>query len=257
VLTAAETAQLDPGVTMDVLGSVHYPQDCHLSPARYMEALETELRQRGAQFLFDTTLERIESRSGSGSRRQIHRLHAGKADWQTDALVLAAGVWSDALARQFDLRLPLQPGKGYSLTLDQPRQLPTLCSICTEARLAVTPMGDSLRVGGTMEIAGLNESISKRRVRGITRAFPEYFPAFQESDFAAVKPWSGLRPVSPDGLPYLGRPRHWDNLIVATGHAMMGLSLAPATGSIVSSLLHHEAPPFDLSLLSPDRFSRS
>jgi D-amino-acid dehydrogenase len=116
-------------------------------------------------------------------------------------------------------------------------------------------MGGALRVGGTMELGGINESINPRRVRGIIRAFPRYFPAFEEPDFAEVKPWHGLRPVSPDGMPYIGRTRRWKNLTVATGHAMMGLSLAPATGKIVAALICGEKPPVALDLLSPDRYS--
>ncbi|MCB1212530.1 MAG: FAD-dependent oxidoreductase, partial [Verrucomicrobiales bacterium] len=168
--------------------------------------------------------------------------------------VLASGVWSAAMAKALDLRIPMQAGKGYSLTLPNPKQLPALCSICTEARLAVTPMDGALRVGGTMEMAGTDESISQRRVRGITRAFPDYFPAFEERDFAEVKPWTGLRPVSPDGMPYIGRSDRWENLTIATGHAMMGLSLAPATGRIVADLLNGDKPPVALELMSPNRF---
>jgi D-amino-acid dehydrogenase len=159
------------------------------------------------------------------------------------------------MAKELDLKLPMQAGKGYSLTLTNPKQLPELCSICTEARLAVTPMDGTLRVGGTMEMAGTDESITPRRVRGIMRAFPDYFPSFNERDFADVKPWSGLRPVSPDGMPYIGRTQRWENLTVATGHAMMGLSLAPATGKIVADLLGGEKSPVALELMSPDRFA--
>ena len=170
-------------------------------------------------------------------------------------MVLCGGVWSAQLAKELELKLPMQAGKGYSLTLANPKQLPELCSICTEARLAVTPMEGALRVGGTMEMAGIDESITQRRVRGITRAFPQYFPAFEEKDFCEVKPWSGLRPVSPDGMPYIGRTKRWNNLTIATGHAMMGLSLAPATGRIVAELLSGEKSPVALELMSPDRFA--
>ena len=148
-------------------------------------------------------------------------------DIDADEVVLCAGVWSAGLARQLGLRLPMQAGKGYSLTLKNPRQLPTICSIFTEARVAVTPMDGALRVGGTMEMAGINESVNPRRVHGIVRSVPAYYPEFREDDFAGIEPWHGLRPCSPDGLPYLGRTSRWDNLICATGHAMMGLSLGP------------------------------
>ena len=115
-------------------------------------------------------------------------------------------------------------------------------------------MDGALRVGGTMEIAGLNETINPRRVRGIIRSVPRYYPEFREEDFAGIAPWHGLRPCPPDGLPYLGRTARWRNLICATGHAMMGLSLAPATGRIVEELISDRAPSVPLKLLSPDRY---
>jgi D-amino-acid dehydrogenase len=185
----------------------------------------------------------------------LKAVRTSKGPVDSHEVVLCSGVWSAELAKELDLKLPMQAGKGYSLTLTNPKQLPELCSICTEARLAVTPMDGTLRVGGTMEMAGTDESITPRRVRGITRAFPDYFPSFSENDFAEVKAWSGLRPVSPDGMPYIGRTQRWKNLTVATGHAMMGLSLAPATGKIVADLLGGENSPVALELMSPDRFA--
>jgi D-amino-acid dehydrogenase len=149
----------------------------------------------------------------------------------------------------------MQPGKGYSLTLAKPRQLPELCSICTEARLAVTPMDAALRVGGTMELAGLNEEISLIRVRQIITAFCNYFPAFKPEDFEGVPPWRGLRPCSPDGLPFVGRTARFKNLSIATGHAMMGLSLGPITGKLIAGILTGEPAPWDLSMVSPDRYN--
>lgn len=250
VLDARATAALDPGVTMDVCGSVYFPKDCHLPPARFIAALEAELQRLGVVFLWET-----EVLDFAVENHTLRAVKTSQGQVEGHEVVVCGGVWSSGLAQNLDLNLPMQAGKGYSLTLPQPKQLPSLCSICTEARLAVTPMDGALRVGGTMEMAGINESITQRRVRGITRAFPTYFPAFAESDFAEVKPWSGLRPVSPDGMPYIGRTQRWKNLTLATGHAMMGLSLAPATGKIVSDLLCGENPPLSLDLMSPDRFA--
>jgi len=250
VLDAAATAALDPSVTMNVCGSVYFPKDCHLSPSRFIAALESELRTLGAQFLWETDVHGFEVEGSS-----IRALKTSAGLVEADEFVLTGGVWSAELAGHLGLRIPMQAGKGYSLTLGSPRQLPVLCSICTEARLAVTPMDGALRFGGTMEMSGLDESITQCRVRGITRAVPEYFPAFAESDFADIQPWRGLRPCSPDGMPYLGRTRRWGNLVVATGHAMMGLSLAPATGTIVANLIDGSPPLVSLDLLSPDRFA--
>jgi D-amino-acid dehydrogenase len=250
VLDAKATAALDPNVTMDVCGSVFFPKDCHLPPGRFISAIEAELLKLGVEFLWETEVTGFEMNG-----RALRAVTTTRGKIESDEFVLCSGVWSDAMGRDLQLKLPMQAGKGYSLTLMKPKQLPDLCSICTEARLAVTPMDGALRVGGTMEIAGVDESITTRRVRGVTRAFPTYFPAFDEKDFAEVKPWSGLRPVSPDGMPYIGRTQRWSNLIVATGHAMMGLSLGPGTGQIVSELLSGEKTSVTLDLMSPDRFA--
>ena len=168
--------------------------------------------------------------------------------------MIAGGSWSPDVVRPLGLRLPMQAGKGYSLTLRDPSRLPQLCSILTEARVAVTPMGNTLRVGGTMEIAGLDLSVNPSRVRGIVKSFVRYFPEFSEDDFTGIESWVGLRPCSPDGLPYIGRVERYENLSLATGHAMMGLSLAPVTGKLMAEMLSGAKPSVDLSSLAPFRF---
>jgi D-amino-acid dehydrogenase len=250
VLDAKATAALDQAVTMDVCGSVFFPKDCHLSPGRFIAAVEAELLKLGVEMLWESEVRGFKVEGGD-----LKAVSTSKGQVESQEVVLCSGVWSAEMAKELDLKLPMQAGKGYTLTLTNPKQLPELCSICTEARLAVTPMDGALRVGGTMEVAGTDESITPRRVRGITRAFPDYFPDFSENDFADVKPWSGLRPVSPDGMPYIGRTQRWKNLTVATGHAMMGLSLAPATGRIIADVLSGEKSPVALELMSPDRFA--
>ena len=249
VLGARETAARDPAITMDVAGSVFFPLDAHLAPERFVAALEAGCRNRGVEFRWGTDATGIVAEG-----RRLVGVATATGVVEADEVVLCGGAWSPALARGLGLRLPMQAGKGYSLTLPNPPQLPELCSICTEARLAVTPMGSHLRIGGTMEIAGLDERVDPRRVRGIVRSALAYFPALREADFAGIEPWKGLRPCSPDGLPYLGRTARFDNLVIATGHAMMGLSLAPITAEIVGQLVAGETPAHDIEILSPDRF---
>ena len=140
------------------------------------------------------------------------------------------------------------------MTLANPRQRPETPAILTEARVAVTPMGSQLRFAGTMEVMGLDLSINRNRVNGIIKSIPKYYPEFQTSDFTEEPVWSGLRPCSPDGLPYIGRTRRYANLSVATGHAMLGLSMAPITGKLVSEVLSDERPSLNLTALSPDRY---
>ena len=117
-------------------------------------------------------------------------------------------------------------------------------------------MCGALRFGGTMEIAGLNLDINPARVRGIAKSAGRYFPEFPPETFDGIQPWRGLRPCSPDGLPYIGRTRAVQNLAVGTGHAMMGLSLGPITGRLIAEVLSGETPSIDLTLLDPDRYLR-
>lgn len=250
VLNARETAEMEPDTTVDVAGSVYFPGDCHLTPMLFLRTLRRRCRDAGVVFHFNTEVSDLHFEDGC-----VRSVTAGHAEYDVGELVLSAGSWSAELARKLGLKIPMQPGKGYSLTQPSPRRQLRLCSILTEARVAVTPMGTALRVGGTMELAGLNEEISPARVRGIARALPRYYPEFTAADFQGIKPWMGLRPCSPDGLPYIGRTRRCKNLLIATGHAMMGLSLGPVTGDIIGRLLDGEDPGFDLSLLSPDRFA--
>jgi D-amino-acid dehydrogenase len=250
VLDADATAKLDPAIEMDVHGSVYYPKDCHLSPNRLMASLESELAKAGCTFHWET-----DCTSFSKSAGKVQAVQTVQGEIAADEFIICGGVWSSAIARELGLSLPMQAGKGYSVTLPEPAELPQLCSLLHEARVAVTPIGSALRIGGTMEIAGVDESVSEARVQGIIESVPRYFPAFKADDFAGLPRWSGLRPCSPDGLPFLGRTAAWQNLIVSTGHAMMGISLALISGKLVSEIVDGQPPSIEgLSLLSPDRY---
>jgi len=249
VFDARQTAALEPNVRMDVAGSVLFPQDCHLAPDRFMQSLRARLEAAGVEFGWNTAVTRW--RVGASA---VDAVHTARGEFRADEYVLAAGAWSHVVARDLGLALPMQAGKGYSLTLPAPRQLPERCAILTEARVAVTPIGSSLRFGGTMEIAGLDENINPTRVQGIIKAVPRYYPDFDPADFRGLEPWRGLRPCSPDGLPYVGRTARFRNLVIATGHAMMGLSLGPITGRLIAEIISGDNPAFDLRLLDPDRY---
>jgi D-amino-acid dehydrogenase len=249
VLDGAGTAAIEPAIRMDVAGSVHYELDCRLAPDRLMASLQRRLHAEGVKFHWNTRV--------SGFIHASNRIHAVKTssgEIEADEFVLSAGSWSPALARGIGVKLPMQAGKGYSLTLPRTNGAPRMGAILAEARMSVTPIGGALRFGGTMELAGLNEDINPIRVRGIIDAVPRYYPDFKPADFDGIRPWRGLRPCTPDGLPYLGRAGGYANLLVAAGHAMMGVSLGPITGRLAAGLLAGEPPQMDLSLLSPDRY---
>ena len=249
-LNSEETNALDPNVSMTIAGSVYYPKDCHLDPSQLLESLRKVITSLGGEFKNECLVTHWKV---AGS--QIHALQTNQGEVEGDEFVLCSGIWSEGLVRSLKLQLPMQPGKGYSLTLPNPIELPNVCSILCEAKVAVTPIGNSLRFGGTMQIGELNQSIDPRRVHGIVKSIPQYMPQFRPQHFEGIQPWCGLRPVSPDGLPYIGRTKAWKNLTVATGHAMMGLSLGPITGELVSQVIHNLPTKIKLDRLSPDRYS--
>jgi D-amino-acid dehydrogenase len=252
VFDAKGAAALEPGLRLSVAGGVLYPQDAHLSPMRLMASLTQRLAGAGV----DVRRE-CEALGWHVHGARIEAVRTREGEVAGDEFVVCGGSWTPGLVRELGLRLPLQAGKGYSLTLPRPRQKPTRGMILIEGRVAVTPMGEALRFGGTMEIAGMSQDVRPGRVRGLVKSVVRYLPEFTPEDFREIQPWCGLRPCSPDGLPYIGRFARTVNLSVATGHAMLGVSLAPITGRLIAELLSGEAPSIPLEALSPDRYSRT
>lgn len=250
VLTPRDLAELEPGIEMRVAGGVLYPRDAVMLPAAFMASMRRRVAEMG-----------VETRWGSeltGWRREKNTIVAAKCADDAisgDEFVVCGGAWSPELVRALDVRLPMQAGKGYSLTLAAPKQKLERGLILTEARVAISPMGDALRIGGTMEVAGLDETIDPARIRGIVKSVPRYLPQLTPEIFSTITPWCGLRPCSPDGMPYVGRFARFENLIAATGHAMMGMGLGPVTGTLVAQLISGEPTMISLDRLSPDRYS--
>ena len=153
------------------------------------------------------------------------------------------------------MRLPIQPAKGYSITYKLPPNAPNLPMSLMEAKVGITPMGEFLRFAGTLELAGMDLTIDQVRVGAILSAVPEYLPHIHPDELELVEIWSGLRPCTPDGLPLLGRCRDWENLTIAAGHAMIGLSLGPITGKLVAEMVTGAPVSVDLELTRVERFS--
>ena len=237
-LDAKQLAAMEPDLRMTVAGGIYFPRDAYLAPWQFMAALKKRV---------PVTWQTAATLRANGKRVE--------SALNADEYVICGGAWSSNIARDLKLHLPMQAGKGYSLTLQRPRKQLRHAMILSEARVAVTPMLDALRFGGTMEITGNELSINPARVRGIIKAVPKYLPDFEAGDFRDVKPWAGLRPCSPDGVPYIGRVARYENLSVATGHAMMGLSLGPITGKLMSDVLSDERTSIPLDQLSPDRYA--
>lgn len=248
VLSAPEVQKLEPDVRVDVRGGVYFPGDTHLTPQNLVNGLITFLKSKNVEFITSAEVTGIQM-----SGRRIEGLTAGGRVLSFDEYVLAAGSWSGLIANKLNLNLPMQAGKGYSFTLNDVAKNVRVPSILLEARVAVTPMGSSLRFGGTMEIGGINHDINSNRVRGIVESIPKYYPEMKVGFPGKI--WHGLRPCSPDGLPFIGRTIAIENLIVATGHSMLGVTLGPGTGKVVCDLVGGRKADVDVSMFRPERFS--
>ena len=250
VLTAEQVQDMEPDVRVDVRGGVYFPGDAHLTPQHFINALIHYLKEAGVEFKTDCEVFdfRIEN-------NKIQELTTNLGNYSFDEVILAAGSWSGTVAKRLQLSLPMQAGKGYSFTLNNIQKNVRIPSIFLEAKVAVTPMENNLRFGGTMEITGVNHKISMNRVRGIVESIPKYYPEMKVDVPGKEKVWHGLRPCSPDGLPYVGRSKQLQNLIVATGHSMLGISLGPGTGRVVADLMDGKKPDVGLSAFDPERFN--
>ena len=248
VMDNQQLNDLDPNLTLDVKGGVYFPEDAFFSPKLFLEKLKSDLKAAGVKmvshvddlkFVVHEDLKSIDTNQGLFS---------------ADQFVISAGVWTGKLAQFLGLNIPIQPGKGYSFTIEHPVETPSICSILTEAKVAVTPMSEGLRFAGTMEIGALNFDVDQRRVYGIKKSICKYFPSFTMKDFNEAKIWTGLRPCSPDGLPYIGRTKKLPNVLLAAGHGMMGMSLGPITGKLIAEIADNQSPEIEISKLAVERF---
>jgi D-amino-acid dehydrogenase len=238
------------GLRNHFVGGIHYQHDGHLIPERFVRSLADHAAQNGTVFRTGTEVIGMK-RTG----RRITSVQTTRGDIRADEIVLAAGAWSPQIARDLRLKLMVQPAKGYSITYRRPDRFPHMPLILVEAKVAVTPMDANLRFAGTLELAGWDFSIKSRRVAAIIKSIPGYLPDIEPQRLELLEIWRGPRPCTPDGLPYIGRPRGIDNLIVATGHAMKGISLAPITGKLVAQLAARQRPEIDLAALNIERFA--
>ncbi len=247
-MNVEEVRAQEPIVRQDIAGGIYLPADAHLNPVDFVQGLAARVAERSGQLCPFTEVVGFTRANG-----RITGVRTTAGEIVPDHVVLAAGAWSPQIARELELSLPVQPAKGYSLTYKAPLASPRLPLLLEEARVAVTPMGPLLRFAGMLEFAGLDLTINPRRVAAIAAAPGQYLdldvPALEEEEI-----WAGLRPVTPDGLPLIGRAPRLDNLVVATGHAMLGMSLGPVTGRLVADLVSRRTPIFDPHPFRVDRF---
>lgn len=237
----------EPTLPPGVAGALRCPEDALLVPDRFVTGLARVAASLGVRV--QTGTEVIGFRTAGGRIAAVETTRGPRA---ADLVVLAAGAWSPGLGRMLGLRVPIQPAKGYSLTYRRPARGPAIPLLPAEGRFSVTPMGEFLRFGGTLELAGMDLSVNRRRVEALRRQALRCLDGVGELELLEI--WRGLRPCAPDGLPLVGRSTRFENLIIAAGHAMLGMSLGPVTGKLVARLAAEGALPADLRALDPERF---
>lgn len=247
-LTKDEVQQLQPDAPMDIAGAYWYQSDAHSTPELFMKNMKAFLEKQGVEFIANQTVQDFE-REG----KWIKKVTTNEGNtYQADEFILATGAWSSALLNRLGIRLSVQAGKGYRLNVAEPTGI-SFPAILMEAKVAVTPMQGFTRFAGTMEISGINDRIQSGRVEAIAKAVERYYPEVTLPSQVLQQAQCGLRPLSPDGLPYIGRHSKISNLVLATGHAMMGWSLGPATGKLVTELISNQKTSLSLQPFASER----
>ena len=246
-LSKEEILKIQPEVPMEVAGAFIYESDAHTTPELFMNNLKNHLISRGVKFFLDTVVSSFQKKE-----KKIETLNTNKGIFKADEFVIATGAWTEGILKELGIKLSIQAGKGYSFDVQDITGL-SIPAILSEAKVAVTPMSGYTRFGGTMEISGINSKINSRRVLSIVNAAKEYYPGIEIPLTSVDKARSGLRPLSTDGLPFIGRHSSFKNLVLASGHAMMGWSLGPATGKLLTELISGYDPSLDLRPYSPER----
>ena len=247
LLGANDVNELQPGVKMNIEGAYHYRCDAHTTPGVFMNELRDNLISNGVKIYTETEVNAFDLVD-----KKIKNVITSQGIFEAEEVVFAAGSWTEKLLKSLKISLSVQAGKGYRINVKTPVGI-TMPAILMESKVAVTPMQGFTRFSGTMEIAGINNTIRMNRVKAIAGAASNYYEGVQlpQEDLEQAK--CGLRPLSPDGLPFIGRHSSCENLVMATGHAMMGWSLGPGTGKLVSELISDKKTSMNINAFSPER----
>jgi D-amino-acid dehydrogenase len=246
IFDAAALKKAEPEVNMMAKGAVFYKSDGQIDPVEHMRWLKTYLKNQGVVFHFETTVREI-----GVSKGKIIGIKTNVGEFSADEYVLATGAFSSVLANSLGISIPVISGKGYSIDFPKSELKLRTPLILTEAKVAITPFDNRIRLGSGMEFNGKVGEVRLQRVQAMLDNTSKVLPQFGRKNVSELKVWEGLRPVTPSGFPYIGRTKKYPELLVAAGHAMMGVSLGPVTGKIVSQLIAGEPTGFDMHLLHP------
>lgn len=251
LLNKQEVQQMEPRLNMDIRGAVYFTCDAHMYPNKLMKDMIAFLKNKGVKIQTNE-----EVKNFIIEENNIKGVQTNSSEYFGEHIVLATGAWSGEVAAKLNLKIPMVGGRGYSMTFeDLPFKIHRPI-ILSEARVALTPMAENkIRFGGTMEITSTNTPPKMNRVKGILESVKKYFPDVEIPFPEKEKIWFGFRPCSADGLPYIGKTDKYKNLVIASGHAMLGLSLGAATGKLVSEIINNEPASVNLKPFDPCRFN--
>lgn len=246
-MDGAELSAFEPALKPALAGAFHYPHDASVRPDLLNSQWSAHLQARGVRFVEDCELRQVARSAG-----EITQLETSQGPMQAAHYVFAAGAWSARLSSQLDCRIPIQPGKGYSVTMPRPAVCPRYPILLPEHKVGISPFADGLRLGSMMEFAGYDSSIPERRIRQLQEAAGHYLVEPLPEQRQQI--WYGWRPMTWDSLPIIGRVPRLTNAYLATGHNMLGLSLATGTGKLIAELVQGVEPHIDPNPYRPDRF---
>lgn len=260
---------LEPHTRINGMGAILFNCDAHCYPNKLMQNLITYLEQQGVKLIANEEVVGFEKESNKVNKvnkinkvnkvnkvNTVNNLTGSKNSFDGDEIVIATGSWGRETAKLLGTRIPLMPGRGYSVTLEDSAYKVNYPAVLLEGRAAITPMdGNKIRFGGTMEITSHKTPPRMNRVQGILDAVKRFYPDFDVPLPPKEKIWYGYRPCSADGLPYIGRLKKYNNVTVATGHSMLGLSLGAGTGKLVNEIVNNQPASMDIKPFNVERFS--
>ncbi|MGN6532412.1 MAG: NAD(P)/FAD-dependent oxidoreductase, partial [Ginsengibacter sp.] len=249
VLNREDLQKHEPDVQLDIYGALLFKDDAHIHPGKFIVAMKNYLEKNGVNFQLNTTVTGFKK-----NHKKIESVITDKGTFTADEIVLTAGSWLAKLAKMAGVKLLLEGGKGYSYTYEHVEKNIRYPAILVDGRCAVTPWRQMLRIGGTMEFSGINDHVLIKRMEGIFNSVKKFYPGLKIDFPPKDKIWTGLRPVSPDGLPYLGKAPGLDNLLISGGNAMLGISQGAAAGQIISDIIEKRSTPVDISAFKVGRF---
>ncbi len=247
--TAQQVQEYETEVELNIAGGVLYVDDCHIDSSKFMHILHHYMEKQGVVFHLNTEVRAFEKING-----QISAVTTDKGSIPCDELVIANGSWLGNISKLLGIKMLMQPGKGYSIVYNELEKNLQYPSILVDDRTATTPINKWLRIGGTMELSGHSDNILPKRVMAIYNAFKKYYPKMILPEPDISEAWFGYRPVTPDGMPYIGRHSKYGNLVYAGGHAMLGVSAAAGTGQLIKEIIGGEKPAIELTAFNPERF---